>query len=92
MSKHHARLNRTRWQRARQDALTWAGWRCEKCGQAGKLECDHRIPIAKGGAAYDLANVQALCRACHTEKTRMENYRVLGRAEWRAMVRELAGV
>lgn len=89
MSKHHARLNRTRWQRARRAALERAGWRCEKCGGAGRMEADHVQPINRGGDPYAMGNLQALCRACHIEKTRLENYRIPGRREWRGMVQKL---
>jgi 5-methylcytosine-specific restriction endonuclease McrA len=37
---------------------------------------DHRLPLAWGGAPYDLANLQAMCEACHGIKTDEE--RVLG--------------
>lgn len=30
---------------------------------------DHIIPLRHGGARFDLANGQALCRACHAVKT-----------------------
>ena len=69
------------------------GWRCTACGKAGRLECDHRIPLAKGGAPYEPANLQTLCRGCHVEKTRAD--RGLrpdpAREAWRALVSELAG-
>ena len=92
MSHHHNRIgNRAleRWARAVKDR---AGWRCQHCGKAGKLEADHIVPLDRGGAALDLANGQALCRACHLIKTRSENApdSVLpGRAEWRERVVEL---
>ena len=47
-------------------------WRCQKCGKAGRLECDHRVPMDAGGAVYDLTNLQTLCRGCHISKTRLE--------------------
>ena len=89
MSKHHAKLDRRRWQGARRAALERAGYRSELSGQPGRLEVDHRIPIARGGDPYALDNLQVLTRREHIEKTRMENYRIPGRAEWRAMVRKL---
>ena len=50
------------------------GWRCQMCGKAaGRLEIDHIKPLGDGGAVYDLANLQALCRfPCHFAKTRGE--------------------
>ena len=47
-------------------------WACAKCGKAGRLEVDHRVPLEHGGAVYDLGNLQALCRGCHIAKTRDE--------------------
>ena len=48
------------------------GWRCVRCGGASRLECDHIIAQDKGGSAYELDNLQSLCRLCHFEKTREE--------------------
>ena len=38
-------------------------------------EVDHRVPIANGGAPFDQANLQALCRGCHALKTARERAR-----------------
>ena len=40
-------------------------------------------PLQRGGKAWDRANLQVLCRACHIEKTRRENTASSGRAPWR---------
>ncbi|MCY4156225.1 MAG: HNH endonuclease signature motif containing protein [Gammaproteobacteria bacterium] len=48
-----------------------ARWRCEACGERGRLECDH---IDRGGGD-EMENLQALCRSCHIEKTANENRR-----------------
>lgn len=72
MSRHHAALDRRRWAQTRRAALERAGWRCEACGRAGRLEADHIEPLDAGGEPYDLENVQALCRGCHADKTRRE--------------------
>ena len=69
MSRYHNTLNR-RWAVSRRAAFDRDGWRCQRCGRAGRLEVDHIIPLATGGAPYDLANLQTLCRACHIRKTR----------------------
>ena len=50
-----------------------AGWRCEECGAAGRLECDHIVPISQGGGEWDTENYQALCRACHLHKSRLDS-------------------
>ncbi|MYA89884.1 MAG: HNH endonuclease [Boseongicola sp. SB0662_bin_57] len=37
---------------------------------ASALEAHHVTPLAKGGAAYDLANLATFCRGCHIEEHR----------------------
>ena len=65
------------------------GYRCRTCGRAGRLECDHIR--GHGGGLYDPDNLQSLCRACHFEKTRVENggAQIAGRSEWTEYVRQL---
>ena len=70
MSRHHSHLNSRRWERIRRRVLDAAGWRCA-CGDYGN-EVDHIVPLERGGAAYDPANLQVLCRGCHISKTRRE--------------------
>ena len=75
--------------RARRVVLQRDGYRCRRCGRAGKLEIDHRRPLWKGGG-NELENLQALCRDCHIDKSRAERERpVTGRAEWRRRLRAL---
>jgi 5-methylcytosine-specific restriction endonuclease McrA len=31
------------------------------------------VPLAKGGAKYDLTNMQPVCAECHDKKTRADN-------------------
>ena len=40
------------------------GWRCSKCGKAGRIEVHHIIPISEGGT-NDPENLACLCRECH---------------------------
>ena len=49
------------------------------------------MPLAAGGDAYDPANVQALCRACHIVKTAAENRRqpTPESEAWQRLVEEL---
>ena len=46
---------------------------CEACYQEPKqskdLHLDHIKPLADGGDAYDLDNLQFLCRSCHGKKS-----------------------
>jgi 5-methylcytosine-specific restriction endonuclease McrA len=45
------------------------------------LECDHIVPIAKGGKKYDPENCQTLCKYCHRKKTKKDfKGRWMGRA------------
>ena len=48
------------------------GWRCQTCGKVGRMEVDHIKRLEDGGAVYDLANLQSLCRGCHIAKTSAE--------------------
>ena len=48
------------------------GWRCRNCGRAGRLECDHVVPMHRGGDPWDPGNLQALCRECHLAKSARE--------------------
>ena len=38
-------------------------------------EVDHIVPLSKGGALMDRANLQHLCAACHKAKTRQQRLR-----------------
>ena len=77
MSRNHFPLNACRWAAARRAVFERDGWRCVRCGRAGRLECDHVTPLDRGGDPWDQANLQTLCRACHIAKTREENRRPL---------------
>lgn len=61
-----------RWQAVRQMVRRRDGWKCVQCSSEGRLEVDHIKPIRDGGAAYDMANLQCLCRSCHSQKTAAE--------------------
>ena len=91
MSKRHVRLHGARWAQVRRAVLERDGYRCVKCGKAGRLEVDHIQPLHKGGAPWDPANLQSLCRDCHIGKTRSENYRPMtpDEAAWRRLVSEM---
>ena len=72
MSKHHERIPWRVWAALRRQIFDRDGWRCRSCGRPGALECDHVVPIDRGGAVLDPANLQTLCRSCHIDKTRGE--------------------
>ena len=86
-------INRNRWRVVRRAVLERDQHRCRSCGCAGKLEVDHVIALADGGASYDLGNLQVLCRSCHISKTVAENRarRPVSPAveAWHTLVREL---
>ena len=89
MSRNHvSRLHVRRWRRVRRAVLDRDGWRCRKCGRAGRLEVDHIDPDS-GRDPFDMANLQALCRGCHIAKTALENKRPISKeqADWQVLVK-----
>ena len=82
--------NWKRWARLRLRILHRDGFRCKICGKAGRLECDHKKPVFKGGSFWDPANLQALCRDCHIKKTKSENQKRFA-AENPRLTRQLEG-
>jgi len=56
------------WTRIRAEVL-WETKLCQKCKVKPSSEVDHIREIALGGDPFDKANLQALCRQCHKEKT-----------------------
>ena len=78
MSRNHKRLNKKMWARTRFIAFDRDGFRCVKCGRAGKLEGHHKVGLNKAPlAAYDPDNVETLCKNCHLERARSPS-----RREW----------
>ena len=52
MSRHHRYSGIAKgpeWERCRRMAKERDGWRCQKCGRAGRLEVHHVIELAHGG-------------------------------------------
>ena len=45
---------------------------CAICDKELAVDVDHIRPIADGGAPFERANCQGLCRSCHSTKTRKE--------------------
>ena len=83
-SRFHREIKGRLWDRVRRRKLERTGWRCERCGLAGRLEVHHVRPLHKGGAPYDPGNLKVLCRGCHVE----EHKRPLTDADrrWRELV------
>ena len=83
------KIDRKRWARLRREVLDRDSWKCVKCGRRGRLEVDHRLAMRFGGEVYDLENLQTLCRACHLEKSALENVEEtegIDVKEWREFV------
>lgn len=56
------------WAVLRSEVFERDNYTCTYCGErGGKLECDHIIPVAKGGG-HDLANLTTACRPCNRSK------------------------
>ena len=94
--RHSAKVTRgPRWRALRWQALDRAGWACVQCGTHKRLECDHVLPVrTHPELSYTLSNLQILCGACHTRKTRIEvGHKPLNkpRQEWRDFLSSMKG-
>jgi len=62
-----------RWPALRQAARRRDDWQCVACGHRGRVEVDHIQPVRNAPElAFDLSNLQCLCRRCHSRKTRVD--------------------
>lgn len=63
------------WEKTRKRVLKRGKHLCQPCLRTGRptpaTEVDHIIPKSRGGSE-DESNLQAICSACHTEKTQSE--------------------
>lgn len=70
------------WRKRRAEVLRRDKWLCQVCKRNGRVtaavEVDHIVNKAAGGGD-DLANLQAVCSACHRDKTRLESQAGRGR-------------
>lgn len=68
--RHRQRSSRRpwRWAKVRAAVLRRDPF-CRACTRAPSVEVDHVVPRSRGGAVYDPANLQGLCRRCHRVKT-----------------------
>ena len=48
---------------------------CVQCG-APATETDHIRSRRLGGAMFSYANLQAMCKPCHSKKTRREGFQI----------------
>jgi 5-methylcytosine-specific restriction endonuclease McrA len=100
MTKEHKRHSKhvtrgQRWKTMRMAILERDGFRCRECGARGRLEIDHIQPVrTHPELSFKPSNLQALCPACHTRKTRIECGHPLPderRTEWQEAVSALEG-
>lgn len=63
-----------RWQRLRLLVIK-RDWVCQSCGHPLDHDSpvDHIVAVARGGAEYDMDNLQGLCKWCHDKKTVAED-------------------
>jgi 5-methylcytosine-specific restriction protein A len=75
-SRHNALYSTREWQRLSARVLrAWRGQHGNWCPGyqreshlTGALTVDHVVPLAAGGAPFDLANCSVLCRSCNSTK------------------------
>lgn len=75
-SRHNALYSTREWQRLSARVLrAWRGQHGSWCPGyqrgghlAGDLTVDHVVPLAAGGAPFDIANCGVLCRSCNSTK------------------------
>jgi hypothetical protein len=53
------------WNRIRKHAYQAAGYRCEICGEKGKLEAHEQFILHNETTVQELAKIMALCPLCH---------------------------
>lgn len=68
-SKRRPSINE--WKVIRVRILERDGYKCHYCGSiGGKMECDHYIPVSRGGSSED-SNLVASCKACNRSKSNL---------------------
>lgn len=61
----------TDWRRVRRVVFERDGGQCMKCGKKvtkDEFHVDHIVPISKGGAEWDLSNLELSCPKCNIQK------------------------
>jgi 5-methylcytosine-specific restriction endonuclease McrA len=94
--RHSAAVIRSaRWKVVRLEAKRRDGFKCVKCSARGLLEVDHikRVKDAPD-LAFELSNLQTLCKPCHSAKTKIEcgfgNELSPDRVAWRELLAKMA--
>ena len=52
------------WEKLSRERKESVNWKCEYCGESGKLHTHHTEPVSMGGAKWD-NNFVVLCKGCH---------------------------
>lgn len=88
-SRHHKALNQRLWAQAERACRDRDGWRCTRCGVAGRLECHHVVPLDVDPEQdpYAVQGLVTLCRTCHIAEHRREPTRE--EAAWRVLITDL---
>jgi hypothetical protein len=64
----HLRLDATAWKALRVTIFARDKFTCQYCGAKDqKLECDHIVPVSRGGS-NDILNLTTACKACNSSK------------------------
>lgn len=72
--RHSAKVIKSpKWPGLRRSIIHRDGHQCVQCGSMRRLQVDHILPVrTHPERAFDPANLQTLCQACHSAKTRIE--------------------
>ena len=67
----------TKWRNLRDSILLRDNYLCKLCGvpvkeAPGDYAIDHIKPVNLGGAFFEVANLQTLCKRCHERKSQSE--------------------
>lgn len=91
--RHSKRVTSTRrWNALRWEVLKRDGFKCVQCQSKRHLQVDHiRAVRDYPEGSYEIGNLQALCRRCHSAKTRIEIHGELPpeRLAWKNLVMEM---
>lgn len=58
------------WEALRKKVFARDSYTCQYCGNTTELECDHIVPVSRGGT-HAIDNLTAACRKCNRTKSAM---------------------
>ncbi len=68
----------SRWRKVRALVLERDGYVCWLCGLPGANSADHVLPVSRGGATHDPANLRAAHYSCNSKRgNRIDGHRVI---------------